>query len=93
MEDEPIDETMLNVTVSEAKNQIKFKRFISLLYKNIFHVSFVNELTKAEFTAFGKHISNKISEHELSELFNHLIGKKDDLKENKNPWLSKTKSK
>lgn len=93
MEDESIDESMLQVTVAEAKNQIKLKRFISLIYKNIFKVSYVNELTKAEFTAFGKHISNKLTEHELGELFNHLIGKKDDPKENKNPWLKDKKKK
>lgn len=79
MEDESISDSMLAITVSQAKQAIKEKTFVRMIYRE--HnksapVTGVLRLNKAEFTSFVKVYLEKITDTEASELFNFLTFKK-----------------
>jgi hypothetical protein len=79
MDDESISDSMLAITVSQAKQAIKDKTFIRMIYKE--HnknapASSLLKITKLEFTQFAKVYLEKMTDTEGSELFNFLNTKK-----------------
>lgn len=84
MDDESISDSMLAITVSQAKQAIKEKTFIRMIYKE--HnknapVAGLLRLTKLEFTQFAKVYLEKMTDSEGSELFNFLNTKKKETQE------------
>ena len=84
MDDESISDTMLAITVGQAKQAIKEKAFVRMIYRE--HnkqapASGVLKLNKYEFTQFAKVYLEKITDTEASELFNFLTVKKRETNE------------
>jgi hypothetical protein len=77
MEDESISDKMLAITVGQAKQAIKDKSFIKMIYTNINegNLSPDRKLTKVEFTTFARVFATKMSDFEANELFTFLIRK------------------
>lgn len=82
MEDESIADSMLAITVGQAKQAIKDKKFIRLIYKE-HNKNAAGQLdirlTKPEFSSFAKVYLPKMTDFEASELFNFLNAKKKDI--------------
>lgn len=79
MDDESISDSILTVNVSQAKQAIKEKTFIRMLYKE--HnksapVAGILRMSKPEFISFAKVYHEKMTDSEASELFNFLTTKK-----------------
>lgn len=77
MEDESISDQMLAITVGQAKQMIKDKAFIKVIYSEVNkgHEVWDNKLTKQEFAAFAKTFVPKMSDFEAFELFNFVLSK------------------
>ena len=77
MDDESISESMLAITVAEAKQAIKDKKFVRLILSQ--HNKFAGAmLSKLDFTSFMKVYLPSTTDNEASELFNFLTAKKKD---------------
>ena len=79
MEDESISDSMLAITVSHAKQAIKDKTFIRMIFKEHFKntpVTGVLRLSKSDLASFTKIYLEKMTDFEGSELFNFLVMKK-----------------
>lgn len=59
MDEESISDKMLEITVGQAKQAIKDKTFIKMIYTaiNKEHDVYNNKLTKLEFITFSKHFA------------------------------------
>lgn len=68
---------MLAITVGEAKQAIRDRTFIKMIYVEISKGKLApdNKLSKLEFITFSRHFVTKMSEYEASELFSFLIRK------------------
>lgn len=81
MDDESISDSMLAITVSQAKQAIKEKAFIRMIYKE--HnknapSAGVLRIAKLDFIQFAKVYLEKMTDFEGSELFNFLNTKRKD---------------
>jgi hypothetical protein len=76
MEDESVSDQMLAITVADAKQFIKEKRFIKVIYDEIFpDLSFTVKVGKMEFMNFAKVFVPKMADFEIIELFNFMKSK------------------